>query len=81
MSRTLQPFFGTDTMTFDITSLAPKAIIKTRTYNRFSDAAQDMVNARIYLGIHLRTADEVARTQSRRLAKWVYRHTLLPLDD
>ena len=81
MSRTLQLFFGTDDMTFNITSVAPKAIIKTRTYRHFSDAAQDVVNARIYLGIHFRTADEVARTQSRRVARWVFSHTLLPLDD
>ena len=81
MSRTLQLFFRTDTMTFDITSVAPKAIIKTRTYTHFSDAAQDVVNARIYLGIHFRTADEVARTQSRRVASWAYRHVMLPLDD
>ena len=81
MSRTLQLFFGTDTMTFDVTSVAPKAIIKTRTYNHFSDVAQDVVNARIYLGIHFRTADEVARAQSRRVASWTYRHELLRLDD
>lgn len=81
MTRTLQLFFHTDNMTFDVTSVQPLAIIKTRTYNRFSDAAQDVVNARIYLGIHFRTADEVARTQSRRVASWAYRHVLLPLDD
>jgi hypothetical protein len=67
-------------MTFDMTSVQPLAIIKTRTYNHFSDVAQDVVNARIYLGIHFRTADEVARTQSRSVASWVYRHELLPLD-
>jgi hypothetical protein len=80
MSRTLQLFFRTDDMTFDMTSVQPLAIIKTRTYNHFSDVAQDVVNARIYLGIHFRTADEVARTQSRSVASWVYRHELLPLD-
>lgn len=81
ITRTLQLFFRTDNMTFDVTSVAPKAIITKRTYNHFSDGAQDVVNARIYLGIHFRTADEVARTQSRRVAQWVYRHVLLPLDD
>jgi hypothetical protein len=81
MTRTLALFFGTDRMTFDVTSVAPLAIIKTRTYQHFSDGAQDVVNARIYLGIHFRTADEVARTQSRQVAEWVFRHALLPLDD
>jgi hypothetical protein len=35
--------------------------VKTRTYGRFSDAVDDIVDARIYEGIHFRSADEVAR--------------------
>jgi hypothetical protein len=81
ITRVLALFFETDRMTFDIKTAVPAAVIKTRTYNRFSDAAQDVVDARIYLGIHFRTADEVARTQSRLVASWVFNHFLLPLDD
>jgi hypothetical protein len=81
ITRTLELFFGKDQMKFDVTSVAPKAIIKTRTYHRFSEGAQDVVDARVYLGIHFRTADEVARTQSRRVATWVFDHFLLPVDD
>jgi len=81
ITRVLALFFGTDRMTFDINTAVPAAIIKTRTYKRFSDAAQDVVDARVYLGIHFRTADEVARTQSRLVADWVFKHSLLPLDD
>jgi len=81
MTRVLALFFGTDRMSFDIKTAVPAAVIKTRTYKRFSDAAQDVVDARIYLGIHFRTADEVARTQSRLVADWVFKHALLPLDD
>ena len=81
MTRTLALFFDTDRMTFDVTSVAPLAMRKTRTYRRFSDAAQDMVNARIYAGIHFRTADEAARTQGTRVAEWVFDHFLLPLDE
>ena len=51
-------------VTFSITRATPlQAIQKTRTYNRLSDAADDIVDARIYLGIHFRAADEVARDQ------------------
>lgn len=81
MTRTLSLFFDTDRMTFDVTSVAPLAIRKTRTYRRFSDAAQDMVVARIYGGIHFRSADEAARTQGTRVAEWVFDHFLLPLDE
>ena len=81
MTRTLQLYFGTDRVTFDVTTLVPQAVTKTRTYHRFSEAAQDMVNARIYLGIHFRFADRAARTQGQRVAEWAVNHFLLPLDD
>jgi hypothetical protein len=79
--HTLSLFFETDRMTFEVTSVAPLAQNKTRTYRRFSDAERDMVSARIYAGIHFRTADEVARVQGTRVADWVFGHFLLPLDD
>ena len=81
MTRTLALFFGTDQMTFEVTSLSPLAINKTRVYERFSDAARDVVDARIYLGFHFRFADTAARTQGTRVADWTFNHFLLPLDD
>jgi hypothetical protein len=80
-TRTLALFFGTDKMTFEVSSLAPLAVQKTRTYKRFSDAARDVVEARILLGIHFRFADTAARKQGERVAEWAYNHFLLPLDD
>jgi hypothetical protein len=81
MTRTLQLFFGRDRMTFEVTTLAPLAVQKTRTYHRFSDAAEDVVSARILLGIHFRFADTAARTQGRRVAEWGFNHFLLPLHE
>ncbi len=51
---------------------------KTRTYYRFTDAAADVVSARVYLGIHFRFANKAARTQGRSVATWVQEHFLLP---
>jgi hypothetical protein len=79
MTRTLERYFGTDRMTFEVTSLAPLAIRKSRVYHRFSAAAQDVVDARVYLGIHFRFADTAARTQGRRVADWTFSHFLLPI--
>ena len=59
MTRTLSLFFRRDRLTFEVTSLAPLAIQKTRTYNRFSEAAEDVVDARVYLGIHFRFAERL----------------------
>jgi hypothetical protein len=79
MTRTLALFFGTDRVTFDVTTAVPLAVRKTRTYRRFSDAADDMVEARMLLGIHFRFADVAGRTQGRRVADWAFNHYLLPL--
>ena len=78
MSQTLALYFGADRMTFEVTSLAPLAVQKTRTYHRFSDLQEEVVNARVYLGIHFRFADVAARDQGRRVAKWAFTHFLLP---
>ena len=68
-------------MTFTLTSNVPQVIQKTRTYNRLSDAADDIVDASIFLGIHFRTADEVARDQGEHASNWAFENFLKPLDD
>lgn len=78
--RTLGLFFGDDAFTFDVTSTVALAVQKTRTYARFSDVAADVVEARIYLGIHFRFADVVARRQGKQAADWAFSHILRPLD-
>jgi hypothetical protein len=79
VTKTLRLFFGKDKVTFVVTSTNPLAIPPTRTYERFSDAAADVVEARILQGIHFRTADVVARKQGRHVAKWVFENFLRPI--
>ena len=52
---------------------------KTRNFDRFSNAAQEVVEARILLGIHFRFADDAALTQSSRVAHWTFMRFLRPL--
>jgi len=80
ITRVLALFFGTDEMTFTVTTTNATAPQQTRTYNRFSDAAEDVVNVRIYQGIHFRFADVQARKQGRHVAQWVF-HFLRSVDD
>ncbi len=80
MMRTLALYFGTDRVTFEVTSNAPLAVRKARVYRRFSAAADDVVNARIWLGIHFRFADVAARIQGQRVADWAFGHFLLPVN-
>jgi hypothetical protein len=42
--------------------------------------AEDVVNARIYEGIHFRFADEAARRQGTQVADWAFKNFLRPLD-
>jgi hypothetical protein len=81
VTRMLHHFFGTDRLTFTLTSNIPQAIQKTRTYDRLSDAADDIVDARIYEGIHFRAADEAARDQGEHVSNWAFENFLKPLGD
>jgi PAP2 superfamily len=80
--RSLALFFGRDRMTFSITTTNTGPTLEdTRTYRRFSDAAQEVVDARIYEGIHFRFADEAARAQGTQVANWAFRNFLRARDD
>ncbi len=81
VTRTLTLFFRRDHLTFSVTTtnLGPTNQ-DTRTYHRFSDAAADVVDARVFEGIHFRFADEVGRRQGRQVATYVFRNYLRPLN-
>ena len=81
MTRVLQLFFRTDRLTFSVTSSNASAVLNPRVYRRFSDIAADMVEVRIYQGIHFRTADVVGRLQGRLVATQAFRHFLRPVHD
>ena len=66
-------------MTFSVTSLNPLAVQKTRTYRRVSDAAEDVVDARVYEGIRFRFADTEGRSHGTRVAEWAFKHVLRPI--
>lgn len=79
-TRMLALFFGTDRVTFTVTSNVAQASPNTRTFNRFSDAADAVVDARILLGFHFRFADTAARRQGTQVANWVFRRFLRPVE-
>ena len=75
----LARFFETDAFTFTVSSDGLGTSQKTRMFKRFSDAAEEVVNARVWLGIHFRFADTVARTQGSQVADWTFARFLRPL--
>ena len=77
----LRSFFGTNHMTFPVTTTAAQAIEQTRTYQHFTDAADDVVIARVYEGIHFAFDDHEGRKQGESVAKCVFKHILRPVTD
>lgn len=75
----LENLFGTDELSFSLFSNTAAPSPGERTYTRLSDAARDVVDARIYMGIHFRFADTAALRQGRHVANWAFGHYLLPL--
>ena len=72
-------YFGTDELTFTVTSNNPNANPNARIYASFTDAALDVVEARILQGIHTRTADLNGRHLGVTVARWVFKHALKPV--
>jgi hypothetical protein len=74
MMRTLAGLFGDGTVPLVVTSNAANSQVKSRTYARFSDMADDMVEARIYQGIHFRTAEVQGAKLGQDAAHWLTKH-------
>jgi hypothetical protein len=66
--------FDTDRATFKVTTTDALAVPNERTYPRFSDLADDVVDARIYMGIHFRFADTAGRREGTRVAVQAFNH-------
>jgi hypothetical protein len=75
--RTLRYFFHTDDVAFSASSNKTGT---TRTYQRLSEALQENINARVWAGIHFRTADTAGATLGKQVARYLHKHYLQPVD-
>src|SRR5260370_31246988 len=50
ISHVLGLFFGSDELTFQMATTNPNASQKTRTFTRLSQAEDEVINARVYVG-------------------------------
>jgi hypothetical protein len=74
MIHTLKDFFGGDRMAWSDTNNAGLS----RTYTHFSRTLDEIVDVRVWSGIHFRTADEQAARIGKRIAKYRDRHYFEP---
>jgi hypothetical protein len=75
--RVLQMFFGTDEIGFDVTS----SVFPTepRHFDRVSDALGEIIEARIWAGLHFRTADIQGELLGRKVADYMAQHYFQPV--
>jgi hypothetical protein len=66
MAATLRDFFGTDAIGWSDTNNGGL----TRSWTTFSQAIDEVVDARVWSGIHFRTADEQGAKIGRQIARW-----------
>jgi hypothetical protein len=74
IAATLQDFFGTDHIGWTDTNVAGL----TRSFTRFSAAIDEIVEARMWSGIHFRSADEQGAKIGRDVAKYRQLHYFGP---
>jgi hypothetical protein len=73
--HTLQNFFCTDKIGFSAFS---NKSCSTRSFDRFSHALKEVVDARVWAGIHFRTADVQGAVLGRKVVHYMTRHYFQP---
>ncbi len=76
--RVLRMFFGTDKIRFGVTSSRFPG--ETRYFDRFSEPLEEITEARIWAGLHYRTADVQAKILGRKVADYMAKHYFEPVD-
>jgi len=74
--HTLQNFFGTDKIA--VTAFSNKSCT-TRTFDRFSDMLSEVIDARVWAGIHFRTADTQGVVLGKKVSHYLKKHYFQPV--
>jgi hypothetical protein len=75
--QTFQAFFGTDKVAFDMFSGRFPGV--PRHFERFSHALKEIIDARVWGGIHFRTADVQGAVLGNKVAHWLEKHYFQPV--
>jgi hypothetical protein len=74
--NTLQNFFGTDKIAVTASS---KKSCTTRSFERFSDILSEVIDARVWAGIHFRTACVQGSVLGQKVAHYLNKHYFQPV--
>ena len=73
----LEAFFGDRVATFKLTSITAPGV--TRSFSKLSDYVAEVVNARVYDGVHYRTSGEAGAAMGRKIGQHTVNNYLRPL--
>jgi hypothetical protein len=77
-TETLKYLFGTDEIGFWIDSKVGGIVNPVRTYFRFSDALTEVLDARIYGGMHYRNSTRIGANIGKQVSRFTTRHLFRP---
>jgi hypothetical protein len=78
--HTAKAFFGQNKMAFSVVRIAPGVANVTRDYKHFTDVVDDTIDARVYQGIHFRTADVQGARIGKHVARWLDKYYFQPVN-
>jgi len=78
-AKVLTSFFGKDVPFSTTTSTCPAGVV--RSYDNFQAMADEIVDSRIYIGFHFRSAVRHGANLGRQVGHWTFHRFLQPLRD
>ena len=72
----LEAFFGDQVATFRLTSTTAPRV--TRSFSKLSDYVAEVINARVYDGVHYRTSGEAGAAMGRKIGQYIVLNYLKP---
>jgi hypothetical protein len=75
-----EAFFGRGRADFTLVRIVPGQADVTREYKHFRDVIDDTIDARVYQGLHFRSADVQGAGIGRDVARWIEKHFFKPVD-
>jgi hypothetical protein len=77
-TETLKYFFGTDDVSFTMDSNAAGVVSPVRVYGRLADALAEVLEARIYGGMHYRNSTRIGANIGKQVSRFTTRHFFRP---
>lgn len=79
--QTLRRFFGTNKIPFAaISNKCSPAPCPPRSFDRFSEALKEIIGARVWSGIHFRTADVQGAVLGKKVTQYLGKHYFQPVE-